>query len=227
MARVNRLEMHLAEILFCEKGVQLTLSKPNEPFYWMWHRPPIGLPEDIAQFIREECECSMCGADVSAHLSTCSCGLIEDEWVHLQVVFPRDLYHAKFKKVIDLESKRVYAMERKARAAENGGAYSSADIAALFELQNGMCWFCGSLISRQTGASRYHIDHYAPLVYLGTNDISNLVLTCPTCNLKKGAEHGDEFEKKCRTTRSPEVSEKLRRIRKKVRQFVRAVSSKS
>lgn len=37
-----------------------------------------------------------------------------------------------------------------------------------------------------SAAGLYHVDHAVPLVVGGTNDLDNLQLLCPPCNLKKG-----------------------------------------
>lgn len=39
------------------------------------------------------------------------------------------------------------------------------------------------------------IDHYIPLIKGGTNNMSNFVLCCNHCNVKKGTKHGDEYLK--------------------------------
>jgi 5-methylcytosine-specific restriction endonuclease McrA len=39
----------------------------------------------------------------------------------------------------------------------------------------------------------FHCDHITPLVLGGTNYPSNLQLTCPTCNLRKGTKPAADF----------------------------------
>lgn len=53
--------------------------------------------------------------------------------------------------------------------------------------QKGLCFYCdGSL-------DNYHIDHIIPLSKGGEHQLHNLVLSCPTCNLKKGNKDPEEF----------------------------------
>lgn len=68
------------------------------------------------------------------------------------------------------------------RAAE--GTHTAADIETQFKRQKGRCYyaFCGHVELGKT----YHVDHVVPLSKGGRNDLSNLVLTCPKCNLSKG-----------------------------------------
>lgn len=64
------------------------------------------------------------------------------------------------------------------RAAE--GTYTSADIRALWERQQGKCHYCGVAVG-----DVYHVDHVVPLSRGGNNLLENLVIACPSCNLSK------------------------------------------
>jgi len=43
----------------------------------------------------------------------------------------------------------------------------------------------------------YHVDHKIPLALGGTNDLDNLTIACPPCNLSKGIKpwRGDGYKK--------------------------------
>lgn len=43
--------------------------------------------------------------------------------------------------------------------------------------------------------NNYHIDHYVPLAKGGEHIIENLVISCPSCNLRKNAKDPYEFAK--------------------------------
>ncbi|MDV8076287.1 HNH endonuclease signature motif containing protein [Rhodococcus sp. IEGM 1370] len=49
------------------------------------------------------------------------------------------------------------------------------------------CWYCGKL------EPVMHVDHAIPLARGGTDDWTNLVNACPTCNLRKHAKTEQEF----------------------------------
>ena len=52
------------------------------------------------------------------------------------------------------------------------------------------CWYCGS-------AHPSTIDHVIPSSEGGTDDVSNLVMACKTCNSSKRALSLDEFRFQC------------------------------
>lgn len=84
---------------------------------------------------------------------------------------------------------RAYEAKRRATKRNAGGSYTKQDIDNLYKLQKGKCWWD----TRHSLENGYHIDHRIPLAKGGTNDISNIVLTCPRCNLSKGDKLPDEF----------------------------------
>lgn len=55
----------------------------------------------------------------------------------------------------------------------------------IYERDGGICMKCGTKVSR----TDFHVDHIVPISAGGSEwDLSNLELSCPTCNLKKGAK---------------------------------------
>ena len=50
--------------------------------------------------------------------------------------------------------------------------------------QKACCFWCGSPLNGWA-----HRDHVVPLAGGGENDVSNLVLSCPECNMEKSARH--------------------------------------
>lgn len=77
---------------------------------------------------------------------------------------------------------------RRARLKSAEGIWAAADIEKLYTLQKGRCWWCKKKLGK-----KYHIDHRIPLSKGGTNWPSNLVLTCPKCNLSKNARLPEDF----------------------------------
>jgi CRISPR/Cas system Type II protein with McrA/HNH and RuvC-like nuclease domain len=51
----------------------------------------------------------------------------------------------------------------------------------IYKRHDGQCFYCGRQIT-----GRFHIDHVIPHVLGGRTSEKNGVLSCPTCNLKKG-----------------------------------------
>lgn len=77
---------------------------------------------------------------------------------------------------------RVLAWNRRREALRRGaiGTYTIQQIQEQYERQKGACYYCKVKVGK-----KYHIDHVVPISRGGSNDISNLVISCPTCNLRK------------------------------------------
>ena len=73
-----------------------------------------------------------------------------------------------------------------------GNHLSIKIIRKLLEQYKHKCYYCGTKIIH-TERNSYHIDHYVPVAKGGTSEISNLVISCPTCNMSKGAKMPHEF----------------------------------
>jgi len=78
---------------------------------------------------------------------------------------------------------RVRVRNRHARSKGAQGNYTFNDIQKQYANQKGKCYYCRVKIKNHTSA--YHIEHVIPLSRGGTNDMSNIVLACPSCNLSK------------------------------------------
>jgi 5-methylcytosine-specific restriction endonuclease McrA len=78
--------------------------------------------------------------------------------------------------------------KRKARKKAIGGVYTAQDIQLQYTRQKGKCYWCHKRLGQ------YHIDHVIPLFRGGSNAPDNLVIACPTCNLKKGIKLPHEWD---------------------------------
>lgn len=77
---------------------------------------------------------------------------------------------------------KAHAHKRRARKLEVGGRFDRHDIKRILEAQKHTCWWCSCRLSK------YHMDHRIPIARGGPNTASNLVASCPSCNLKKSAK---------------------------------------
>lgn len=79
----------------------------------------------------------------------------------------------------------------------DGSGFTCRDILILWETQQGRCHWCQTLMAR-TGskyqASYCNIDHVVPLARGGKHDISNIVLSCHRCNIRKGKKLPQEWQ---------------------------------
>jgi 5-methylcytosine-specific restriction endonuclease McrA len=87
------------------------------------------------------------------------------------------------------ERVRAYKATNKARrrsSFETG--IKGADLLLWKQQQAKVCYWCKAKCARH-----YHVDHYVPLAKGGKHEIGNLVISCPTCNLRKNAKDPFEF----------------------------------
>lgn len=90
------------------------------------------------------------------------------------------------------EKTRLYDHNRRARKKGNGGSYTLDELNALFEEQEGLCYYCGRLLYESFETS-FHIEHMVPISRGGSNNIENIALSCASCNLHKHTKTHEEF----------------------------------
>lgn len=78
---------------------------------------------------------------------------------------------------------RAIKHRRRANKKMAGGTYTIAELQDQCMRQHNCCYYCQAKLGKDKGAC--HVDHVTPLSRGGTNNISNIVLACPSCNLKK------------------------------------------
>jgi len=76
------------------------------------------------------------------------------------------------------------------RSAEDSGMTSKA-LAQWAVSKEKSCYWCGVACKED-----YHIDHYEPLSKGGRHELENLVISCPSCNVRKNAKDPYEFAQK-------------------------------
>ncbi len=87
------------------------------------------------------------------------------------------------------ERERARTRNRLARKRNAPGSHTGAEIKELFLLQKRKCAVCREKVSY----GDKHVDHIVPLIAGGSNDRSNLQITCQRCNLRKGKKDQIDF----------------------------------
>lgn len=87
------------------------------------------------------------------------------------------------------ERVRAYKAANKARRRSTfNEGITGVELLAWKKSQPKVCYWCGCGCKR-----KYHVDHYVPLSKGGKHEIANLVIACPTCNLRKHAKDPFDF----------------------------------
>lgn len=94
-----------------------------------------------------------------------------------------DSVKARNKKYIENnpQKRTQYNETRRAKVKNAKGKFTAADVQLQLKTQKGKCWWCGKKIK-----DKYHVDHRIALDKQGSNDATNIVISCPACNLSKG-----------------------------------------
>lgn len=96
---------------------------------------------------------------------------------------------AKYRRTLKYRvSKRINDLKRRKR--ELPILVTKEELKELVE-RSKECYYCKMKIIKT-----FDIDHKIPLCRGGENKIENLVISCPTCNRRKGKMTADEFSKR-------------------------------
>jgi len=88
------------------------------------------------------------------------------------------------------DKKRNIDRLRKSRIKGAEGTHNADDISTILDRQSYICVYCNSDL-----LNGYHVDHIMPIALGGSNWPDNLQCLCPTCNMRKGAKHPDEWHR--------------------------------
>lgn len=99
----------------------------------------------------------------------------------------RNSYHKR----PDMYAKKlVYNQNRRARRLVVPGSHTPEQSKAQYDRQKGKCYWCKQKIAW----GKHHEDHIISLTREGSsNDISNIVITCAPCNIRKQAKMPHEW----------------------------------
>lgn len=95
---------------------------------------------------------------------------------------------ARYKKYRSDNRYYIYLLNRKRRKLLKGDV-TKQEIQALIIKSKNICYYCGIILN-----NNMHVDHYIPLSKGGLHTISNLVISCKDCNLRKANKMPQEFK---------------------------------
>jgi 5-methylcytosine-specific restriction endonuclease McrA len=84
---------------------------------------------------------------------------------------------------------KTHTQKRRALNLNAPGTHTPEQIKEQYERQKGRCYYCRCKVAW----NNHHVDHVVPLSRGGSNDISNLVIACQTCNLSKNSKLPHEW----------------------------------
>jgi len=100
----------------------------------------------------------------------------------------RRKYDSDRRKDPEVKAKRAaYERARRSNIRSGGGSIRKKHLDALLDKQKRKCANCNRELDR------YHVDHIEPIKNGGSNEIENLQILCPNCNLRKGIKDPIDF----------------------------------
>ncbi len=108
---------------------------------------------------------------------------IESYYRNHKVIFRRNIGIYGFNK------KSIAAANHRAKKFGCVGKHNLQDIQELYIEQRKYCYWCACDLTK----INRHVDHIVPLSKMGSNDKSNLCITCSTCNFSKGNKMPEEW----------------------------------
>lgn len=155
------------------------------------------LPKTIFALIERYGSYGCCGQKItSSTLSPCrcgECGVEIDGWVYYWISFTGinldtqwDTFTSARKEIKKLYD-REKDLRRRERETNAEGFHTDEQVAALWDIQEGRCYYCGDPLRSPGSKNPFHKDHIIPLVEKGTNWIENIALACCRCNSLKSS----------------------------------------
>lgn len=84
-------------------------------------------------------------------------------------------------RLVNSRKKHKYRAKKKAQTFIH---FSNEELQSHIEKFNSKCCYCKRKVSIDNRSS-WHLDHFIPIDFGGTDVLSNLVVACPSCNLSK------------------------------------------
>jgi len=105
----------------------------------------------------------------------------------------KESINIKAKKYRDTESGKIAVKNAgvRRRLIKSKGDLTTSEIKVILG-KTTKCYWCNKKLNKNID-NGYHIDHYVPLSKGGQHTKNNIVISCPTCNLRKNAKDPIDF----------------------------------
>jgi 5-methylcytosine-specific restriction endonuclease McrA len=170
---------------------------------------------EMLAFLQEHGICHKCGNKVCPFSEHVNCTPMDDKISDLAVQISNENIPA-FNLLYKRYRSKINSISQKQARGEAEGQHSKKDVEKLLETQEYHCYYCYQDLILENGRLCMHKDHFVLLYNGGSNFISNIVLSCPECNLLKKTTDGEEFRGNRRRTFPKERRLAILKLQRKV-----------
>jgi hypothetical protein len=164
-----------------------------------------GMTAVLMDFLTTHAECAHCRQPATAFEAHMDCGFTivrgKRKPLPARLRVPEPFASELFDLEMAENAKR-WSFLRKLREQSAPGAHTRAEVMVLRQLQEDRCYYCfasllgpGGHINGPDEPVTCHKDHFTPLRKGGSNNITNIVLACVSCNSSKGERDGMDFQR--------------------------------
>ncbi|WP_185974605.1 HNH endonuclease [Deinococcus detaillensis] len=111
--------------------------------------------------------------------------------------YRKQSYNRYYSKRVSRDVSREKTTNTRSLSLGIAGEFKIIEAKSRLVQQNGKCYYCGRKLSWYTRNHRADhkaiVEHYIPLSKGGRNHISNVVISCTSCNLSKSTKTGSEY----------------------------------
>ena len=219
----------LDEPILSEAVHSLLLNRNGKRFF-IRYEPELGMNSEYASALRTYATCALCGSPPERFFCICRCSRHkkDQEGAHTVYRVEHKVWEQLLEPLWKQDRRRAYDRRSRDWRREMIGesmeaTYTNDDIETLRKIQHNKCYYCGTSIDDCA-----QVDHLEPLVYGGSNGLSNIMLACPTCNRSKYTFSESEFWRR-RRRRVPiedflPVREAAKEMKKAKRRYIRELT---
>jgi 5-methylcytosine-specific restriction endonuclease McrA len=178
------------------------------------------MTKSMIEYVLKDCICYYCSEPITS-LARCACGKNGNRYKIIVKCLhvPPDDFLAEFEQQRYRAKVKRASINRQQRL-NDAGSFTTEQIIELLKAQERSCYYCASDLFID-GKKKFHVDHYIALLNGGKNEIANIVLACPSCNIRKSFKEPIPFARQIEIELSDEKRIKVKLIKAKVKTFRR------